>query len=438
MKMVKNMQEEQGTTMARYAKDFTELEFAQLVMWKDRINAVWNAGEEKTAGLVPYDVLVAYNGDEDSLDQKTITVPIRQIQIPDPVKAEQDTLRAFFRLDVMPWDLLGEGKYPFSSATSKLEITEDDLLFVIDRLPMFRNRFLLDAWEDSFPALRIIIPEDETPGFTMPFLARCFFSMMEWFDPEEDDWQYIWELRDGYLQSRGKPLSETVLPKMFKGDMAAELEEYCKKNPVTEEIHDYYVHLLDELMETGNRNDINTYAYAYYGGNSIVPCDWKKSEQALLKLFDPDDDPPEGDEWAANSLGYIYGSNRLGKLDYEKAFVCFLYAANHGVIEATYKLSDLYRLGLGVRKDPEMAWAILNKLYQKTDKKHISRGKYADIMLRMGYCYRDGVGVAPDRETALKFFLDAKRGIEARLKKNPGYGDEVVARNIQAAIDSVK
>jgi len=56
----------------------------------------------------------------------------------------------------------------------------------------------------------------------------------------------------------------------------------------------------------------------------------------------------------------------------------------------------------------------------------------------MGYCYRDGVGVEPDRKKAMDFFQKAKKGIEARQKKCPEYGDDVVARNIQTAIESVQ
>ena len=55
----------------------------------------------------------------------------------------------------------------------------------------------------------------------------------------------------------------------------------------------------------------------------------------------------------------------------------------------------------------------------------------------MGYCCRDGVGVEPDRDKALDFFLKAKRGIEARKRNNPRFGDDVVERNILAAIESV-
>ena len=125
--------------MTRYAKDFTELEYSQLVQWNGKVCAFWDEDERGTAELISLEVLKDYEGDPESLDEKTIMVPLRQVLIPEPVKADLGTLRAFFRLDVMPWDLLAEGKYPFSLATSKIEITEDDLLCVIDRLPMFRN-----------------------------------------------------------------------------------------------------------------------------------------------------------------------------------------------------------------------------------------------------------------------------------------------------------
>ncbi len=205
--------------MAQYAKDFSELESSLLVKWDGRIYAVWDDGEQNTARLVPYDVLTAYDGDEKALEQKTVSVPIRQIQIPEPVKADQDILRSFFRLDVMPWDLLAEGRYPFSSATCKYAFSEEDLFCLLDRLTMFRNSFLLEAWRDSYFSyretifsLRIRMPKGDPPGFTLSFFASLVFGILGWMDPGEDDLELIRELRDCYLRSKGKPLAEMVLP----------------------------------------------------------------------------------------------------------------------------------------------------------------------------------------------------------------------------------
>ena len=431
--------------MARYAKDMEEIDDSTLVKWNGQIYGVWDSNEHHTVRLIPWDILISHDGDESLLEQSSVTVPIRQIQLLEPVEASQATVRALFRLDKMPWDLAQEGLFPFSSATHRYPFTEDDLLCLIDRLPMFKNGFLFEAWEKSFftypdgsAISHIEMPAKDQPGFTFAFLAERFFSMMDWFDPKEEDWKYILELRDCYLQSKGKSLSQMAIPEFFRSDMLRELEEFAKDHPVTEEIRSSYETLLKEELHSGESSSIKEYAYAYYGGNDIVPCDWRKAEQALLMLFDPETDPPAGDPSAANSLGYIYGSDRLGAPDWVKAFRCFRYGAAYGAIESTYKLSDLYRKGLGTEPDPQKAWTLVNGLYQRANKHRITGGKFADILLRMGYCYRDGIGVQANQDQALHFFLEAKRAIEARIKKCPEYGDHVVARNIDAAIESVR
>ncbi len=94
-------------------------------------------------------------------------------------------------------------------------------------------------------------------------------------------------------------------------------------------MREYYVKLLDELSYSGFDDDIKRKAYAYYGGNDVVPCNWKESEEALLRLYNLTDDG-----YAANSLGYIYYSDRLGAPDYDKAFYFFEDAVGKGVLEA--------------------------------------------------------------------------------------------------------
>ena len=58
-------------------------------------------------------------------------------------------------------------------------------------------------------------------------------------------------------------------------------------------------------------------------------------------------------------------------------------------------------------------------------------------MLRIGYCYRDGDGVERDIDKARECFYEAKEGIELRIKKHKGFGDEVVLRNVLKAIDGL-
>lgn len=108
-----------------------------------------------------------------------------------------------------------------------------------------------------------------------------------------------------------------------------------------------------------------------------------------------------------------------------------------GVIEAIYKLSDLFCLSHGVKPNPEKAWPLVYMLYRHADKRDIAGGKYADVLLCVGYCYREGVGVAWDTALALHFFRQAKRAIVERMKRCAYYGDNTVDRNIDAAIESV-
>ena len=275
-------------------------------------------------------------------------------------------------------------------------------------------------------------------GLLLYLLADRFFYLMGCLDfYNEEACRWILPLRDAYVQSRGKPIQEAEIPDDFKGDVLVSIERLAEHSSISEPLRAYYACVLEEQSLKGGFHEIWQYAYAYYGGNGIVPCDWRKAEQGLLRLFNPDGDPPQGEAVAANSLGYIYYSSRLGEPDCEKAFRCFSYAAEHGVTEAIYKLSDMYRKGDGTPQDKEKAWALLSGLWKHTKKRSPGEGKYADIALRMGYCYRDGVGVKPDRTIALEYFLKARQGIRARLERDPGYGDETVAENIEKAIASI-
>lgn len=433
--------------MPQYVTDIDDYGYYEFVLWNGEIYGVLEDEEHEEGDIVRLVTVEAAHtvGENfDALMKTSVIVPMKQLQLPDPVKPKPEQIRSFFRLDSMPWDLIKQGQFPFSSKTSPFEIVEEDLLTLIGHMPLFRNNFIWRNWcrsflheYDSSKPIHIKLPEADRPGFSFRYFVDRFFDMFEWYDPEEHDEKYFREFAKCYLKSKGKPLTETVLPKYEKLNMAKSLIRYVAYHPATDEIREYYTLLLDECLERGQWEDIAEYAYAYYGGNELVPCDWRKSEQAFLRLYDPDHESDGGFGWAANSLGYIYASKRLGEPDYPKAMRCFSYASKCGYIEATYKLSDGYRLGWDGTKDSEKAWEILSTLYKKTNKRNIAKKKYADICLRMGYCYRDGVGVKQDREKALDFFLKAKRGIEARKQKNPEYGDDVVERNILAAIESV-
>lgn len=392
--------------------------------------------ENRAALLVSLDDLEQYADDESELEKRTISVPARQINQLPPVKVSEDVLRGLFRLEIMPWKLVHQGLYPFGSVTGKFSVTEEDILAFIAKLMSKPNEVIADAWSDNFSDnglfMHAAYPKKTEPGFSLAFLCERVLDVMDYYDPNYDDWCYIETLAEDYLKSKGKPLKEITVSTDFKGVILSDIEEYAKKHTITEEMHEYYVETLEELCRDMDPYELKRKGYAYYGGNDVVGCDWKKSEEALLALFELERDP-----YVANSLGYIYYSDRLGAPDYEKAFYYFSYASGDGVVEATYKLSDMYRKGHGTQMDPDRSWELLMQVYEWCNKKKKAKGKYPDIMLRMGYCYRDGVGVKRDIQKARECFYEAKEGIELRIKKNKGFGDEVVLRNVLKAIEEI-
>ena len=433
--------------MPRYARRRKDYEDYGLVLWEGRVYGVPedDNSNRRLVSLVTPEKILRQSGAPEEQARPAIRVPLRQLQLAEPVSADPQAIRSFFRLEAMPWELMENGRYPFSEETGKIEITEEDLLCLTGRLPLFRNGFIRRNWHRTFmneddPSCpkHILLPEADRPGFSFRFFAEKFFQLLERIDPEEGDWRYVFFLRDCYLESKGKPLAETVLPDEYRRDMARSLIRYVRNHPVTKEIREYYVRLLEQCLESGHYTGILEYAFAYYWGNELVPCDGRKAEHAFLWLYDPDRNPDDGLCWAAAPLGCLYAGTCLGEPDYRKAFLCFSFAAKHGMTEAACRLSDLYRTGRGTESDPEKAFGLVNSLYSRADRRNTADGEYAQICLRMGYCYRDGAGMTPDREKALDFFRKAERALEARKRRDPAYRDDGLEEEIRAATESVK
>ncbi len=62
------------------------------------------------------------------------------------------------------------------------------------------------------------------------------------------------------MQPKGKPLNQMVLPVFSGRDMAKKLEKYSETHPVTDDIREFYIRILDDCLRN---KDIGTYAYAY-------------------------------------------------------------------------------------------------------------------------------------------------------------------------------
>ena len=100
--------------------DINDLDYGDYVRVNHATYLVFNNDwETRAAGLIPIDLLAQYAHNEDALSEHEVYVPARRIEKIPPVKADESVLRSLFRLEVMPWQLVEQGQYPFGSVTGK-------------------------------------------------------------------------------------------------------------------------------------------------------------------------------------------------------------------------------------------------------------------------------------------------------------------------------
>ena len=347
----------------------------------------------------------------------------------------KEVVRDLFRLETTPWELAEKGRYPFSSETEAICMTEEDLHAFLQNL--YRaDAIVIDGWENQFVyGGKVFCENERSDTVTLAFAWGTICEIFTWFDPEEDEPDVMLEVWNLYQREKGESLYDVQIPYSLKSAVIGYIETSSEAGSVSNALKDLYSRMLDDLCDAGEEWAIRRKAYAYYGGNGLVPCDWKKAEEALLKLYEL-----FGSPFAANSLGYIYYSNRLGKPDYDKAFRYFSVAAEAGVVEATYKKADMIRKGHGTEKDPYRAFSILSSLYEYQKEAFLDGNygcKFADVALRMGYCYENGDGVEESAKQARRYYEIAKNAIIKRKESHKHYGDDVVEKNIDEALHRV-
>lgn len=209
-------------------------------------------------------------------------------------------------------------------------------------------------------------------------------------------------------------------------------------NKQDEKTQQMFKKCLDRLCDKEFSDAIQKRGYCYYCGTKEYPNDWVKARESFIKYYNM-----TGDASAANTLGYIYYYGRCnnGVPEYEEAFKYFSIGHAFGIYESTYKLADMFTHGYAVVKNFETAYRLYYSVYSD-NLEHFRRGvfdcKFADIALRMGNCYRDGIDVLECLEEAYCFYLEADYAIRKRIEKYNFYGDTVVYNGIQKALAEAK
>ena len=397
----------------------------------------WRYEDEGLIGLVEEGAELVYDDEDDSASLKTVFVKEDEVELLKPYTADADTVKKLFRLDVTSWELARQGKYPFAVDSESIQIDEDDLKCFSERVE-HAETWTLDAWHKIFVEQRYVYSlKNNEPYMTADTLWDMYADILVWFDFEEDELDFFPVSYEIFKNNKGKLLSEMDMDDKQKIYFCEYIESISdERYPSAEQIKAFRKYL-DELIESGNQWAIERKAWGSYGGNTLLDCDWKEAEKNLLKMYELDINKYS----AANALGYIYYSNRLGEPDYDKAFRFFSEAAKNKVIQSMYKMADMYRQGHGTKKDVKKAFKIYKELYdaETKDYEEYGYGEYtADIALRLGYCYENGEGVEKDLIKARYYFVKAEESIKRRMEHGGAYGDDVVYSNIQKALERTK
>jgi len=204
------------------------------------------------------------------------------------------------------------------------------------------------------------------------------------------------------------------------------------------ELEKFYKKYSKILLDSEDYQAMWQAGYDYYEGANGYPVDFNKACYYLTKCYEKRQDPE-----IARTLGYIYyyGRTTNGVPQGDKAFQYFAIGTIAGSsVEATYKLADCYIKGFGTPINHQAAFNLVRGLYdsQLDDYLYGCCNKFADVSLRLGSYYKDGIDVNPNKEMALKYYLNARCAIKDRLSEMEYIGDRVVATSIFNNIKSLK
>lgn len=199
---------------------------------------------------------------------------------------------------------------------------------------------------------------------------------------------------------------------------------YQKKNPTKDD--DYlFVEALNYILDQTGDPEYATELGGYYYG--------KKKFDLALKYYSIG---AEGNnKYALNGLGYIYYYGRCGVVDYNLAFKYYEKASSLGVDEATMKLADMYRKGLGTKIDNSKANEILEMLYERLKDSDLVYSKYPEVVIRLSTEWIND----NDFSKAIPELFRAKDFIKTRLVYNDFFGEftnmEIIIDKIYQCID---
>lgn len=205
--------------------------------------------------------------------------------------------------------------------------------------------------------------------------------------------------------------------------IACELHEADNAKVFPAVVADFLREVYLEEIENNNADAACNLGSLYYTGR-IGSRDFEQAVKYYTIAADG------GCRAAQENLGYCYYYGRTGEKDYKKAFHYFALGAFDGHLNSLYKIGDMYRNGFYVDKSEIEAFRIYQHCLETLTEEALPLVG-ADIMMRMGDCYFDGVGVETDFRKALSFYQKAEELYYDRLMR----GDYLIKRCYEKVIE---
>lgn len=199
-------------------------------------------------------------------------------------------------------------------------------------------------------------------------------------------------------------------------EIACELHEADNTKAFPAVVADFLSEVYLEEIENHNADAACNLGSLYYTGR-IGPRDFELAVKYYTIAAEG------GCRAAQENLGYCYYYGRTGEKDYQKAFHYFALGAFDGHLNSLYKIGDMYRNGFYVEKSEIEAFRIYQHCLNTLTETAVPLVG-ADIMMRMGDCYFEGIGTEPDYSKAMTFYQKSEGLYYDRLMQ----GDYLIQR----------
>lgn len=382
------------------------------------------------------------------------SVPLAKLTYEPPAVLTADALRSFSRFEITYTELMQNRMFAEIEIPETYQITPEDLKAAVENYKSkgiseedFGSEYFWPLWDEIYNGVEIETalngPDDRQEKGWIPdqylVFSHAWDIFLEVFEYGEENTSLddvITEVQI-WLDNKDKPVSEREFSKEQKWDV---LRYWNDKRLETAdaEVKGIYRKVLDSLCAENDTAALKKKAYACYGkGNAVYGQNWPASLECLVKLMDLEPDPQ-----IANTLGYMYYYGRCtdGVPEYDKAFYYFSIGAAGWFYESRYKLADMYKHGYGVAKNPKAVSAIIWELYEEQLKKILKgefRSNFADVALRAGNIWKEGINCCSSADNAYYYYLQAQYAIRMRMLAEDNYGDQKVAAGIEQAIEEI-